>query len=311
MYKPYTDDPDLTPGKLTKNHFIAPDRFELPLRKFEVENPKAIVIALHGFNDYGNAFKDTAQSFNKRRISVIAYDQRGFGETSNTGSWSGASVMAGDLYSLCAAVRKDNPKTPLYILGDSMGGAVAILASTRNPPIAVDGAILIAPAVWGRSTMNPVQVMALWFSAHTMPWLSLDGKGLGLVPSDNREMLKKLSADKLVRKGARTEVLYGMADLMDAALDKSGEIRIPTLIAYGARDEIIPKPALREMVKRLPDSDHWQFLWYDDGYHMLLRDLTAKDRISDIASWIENKGVIKNPHGQLFNAQNRDQMGLF
>ena len=49
------------------------------------------------------------------------------------------------------------PRVPLYLLGESMGGAVAVVAMTGESgtrPPDVDGVILAAPAVWGRSTMD-------------------------------------------------------------------------------------------------------------------------------------------------------------
>ncbi len=310
VYVPYQEMPDLT-GKLTERYFIAPGGATLPLRRYEVSRPKAMVIAVHGFNDYGMAFAGTAKFLNAKQISVIAYDQRGFGEAPNRGHWPGASILVQDLRALTLAVREQYPKTPLYILGDSMGGGVSLLATTERDPLPIDGVILVAPAVWGRSAMNPLQVMALWFSAHTMPWLSLSGKHLDLKPSDNIEMLRALAADPLVQKEARTDKLAGMTDLMDAALAAAPNIQMPTLILYGANDDIIPKPALRSMVRILPDNNHWQFVWYDDGYHMLLRDLQADHVHQDIWSFIDNTSHMTNLRGRLFTATNKREIPLF
>ncbi len=308
-YIPYKPMPD-TMGTITETHFIAPDQTRLKLRRFTAPAQKSIIVAVHGFNDYGNAFAPPAQFLNRNGISLIAYDQRGFGESKNGGHWPGAGILAQDLRDLVLTLRRDHPAVPIYIMGDSMGGGVSILAATADR-LPISGMILIAPAVWGRQTMNPLQVMALWFSAHTMPWLSLSGKHLNIYPSDNTDMLRALAADPLVQKESRTDKLYGMADLMDSALDASARIDTPTLILYGAHDDIIPKPALRAMVKNLPQTDAWQFVWYDNGYHMLLRDLQAEKVTRDIAAWIGGAGQIKSPQGRVFNRQNQDQIPLF
>ena len=47
----------------------------------------------------------------------------------------------------------------------------------------------------------------------------MTGQGFNRTPSDNIEMLKKLGRDKLVIKYTRIDTLYGLVDLMDAALD--------------------------------------------------------------------------------------------
>src|SRR5260370_1286892 len=113
---------------------------------------------------------------------------------------------------------------PFYLLGDSMGGAVAVEAMTGEsgtPVPDVDGVILTAPAVWGRATMDLVPRLALWAGVRLAPGLTLTGRGLEIKPSDNIPMLRALSRDPLVIKETRVDTIYGLVDLMDAALDSA------------------------------------------------------------------------------------------
>ena len=68
----------------------------------------------------------------------------------------------------CALLRRRYPHVPLYLMGESMGGAVAVLAANRAGADALDGVILLAPAVWGRDTMNVFERVGLWL-ADLMP----------------------------------------------------------------------------------------------------------------------------------------------
>ena len=58
----------------------------------------------------------------------------------------------------------------------------------------------------------------------------------------------------------------------------------PALILYGKRDEVIPGQPTRRMVESLPPAppEVRQVAIYDDGYHMLTRDLQADLVLSDI-----------------------------
>ena len=269
---------------------IATDGARLPLRRWLPDGaPEAVVVALHGFNDYSNAFADTGATLAARGVALYAYDQRGFGATARPGLWAGTEAMVADLAAMTALARGRHPGAPLYLLGDSMGGAVVMTALARGAAGPVAGAVLVAPAVWGRETMNPFYRVALWLGAHTVPWLALTGRGLDITPSDNTQMLIALGRDPLVIKETRVDAIHGLVDLMDAALDAAPAIATPLLVLYGAHDEIIPKAPTALMLDRLAGPR--AVAVYPDGDHMLMRDLQANVVHDDLAAWIAAPGA--------------------
>jgi alpha-beta hydrolase superfamily lysophospholipase len=272
--------------------FVAADGQVLPLRKWLPDRPvKAVILALHGFNDYSNAFKGPGEAWAKRGIAVYAYDQRSFGAAPERGFWPGRAALAADAATASQILRGLYPGVPLYLLGDSMGGAVAVVAMTGEsgtPVPDVDGVILTAPAVWGRATMGLLPRLALWGGVRLMPGLTLTGRGLEIKPSDNIAMLRALSRDPLVIKETRVDTIYGLVDLMDAALDSASGLDVPLLVMYGAKDEIVPKTPIRRFVASLPPEcrHRAKLAWYKNGYHMLLRDLEGPVVAADVASWV-------------------------
>ena len=283
--------PDTTSPVLNGDHFLARDGAKLPLKSWLPASgkPHAVIIALHGFNDYSNFFAEPGVYLATRGIASYAYDQRGFGAAPDRGFWPGTNALTRDLETLSALIGKRHAGTPIYLLGESMGGAVIMVAATRVAgTLKVDGVILAAPAVWGRSTMPWYQTTALWLSAHTVPGVTLTGQGLKIVPSDNIEMLRALGRDPLVIKETRIDTLFGLTGLMDAALASAGRFDRRALILYGERDEIIPREPTDSMLANLPDETRHRrkVVIYENGYHMLLRDLQAKTVWSDIADWI-------------------------
>lgn len=284
------------PGKainqplLTGTDFHTPDGEILPVKSWAPENgkPKAVLLALHGFNDYSNFFDAPGTFLAAHAIQSYAYDQRGFGASPGAGLWAGVQAMTGDLGTMIGLIRERHPETPLFLLGDSMGGAVILVAGGNGGLANVDGVILAAPAVWGRATMPWYQRVALWIGVRLAPSLKLTGEGLGITPSDNREMLLALGRDPLVIKATRIDAMYGLTNLMDAALDKAADFTLPALILYGQRDEIIPKMPTRMMLARMPEAARKtrRIAVYEDGYHMLLRDLKAEVPLADIVGWI-------------------------
>jgi alpha-beta hydrolase superfamily lysophospholipase len=282
------------PPRLTDTSFRTSDGVRLPVRRHLPEGPiRAVILGLHGFNDYLNAFEEPARTFARDGIATYAYDQRGFGESPHRGLWPGVDVLTGDAGDFARELRRRYPKTPLFLLGESMGGAVALAALGRDPTISVDGVILAAPAVWARDTMNPFETALLWLGAHTVPWMTLTGRNLHIQASDNIEMLRALGRDPLVIKETRIDTIYGLADLMDAAMAAAPKLPVPALVLYGDHDQVIPRDAVLEMLRKLPAGGHppWRAAFYGTGYHMLLRDLHAATVTRDVVHWIEDESA--------------------
>jgi alpha-beta hydrolase superfamily lysophospholipase len=281
--------------RLDKDRFIAADGESLPLRVWlppgGAGSVKAVILALHGFDDYSHAFAMPAAIWAKDGIATSAYDQRGFGAAPERAFWPGRGPLAADAATASHLLRRLYPGRPLYLLGESMGAAVAIVAETGEsgtPAPDVDGVILSAPAVWGRQTMDLLPRLALWAGVRLFPSMRLTGEQLHITPSDNIAMLRALSRDPLVIKETRIDAIYGLVNLMSAAFAQAPRLNAPLLLQYGARDEIVPRDPVRVFVGDLPrhPAHARRLAYYSAGYHMLLRDLDGKIVAGDVASWV-------------------------
>ena len=283
-------------AKLTEKAVITPDGTELPLHMWSnTEKPQAILLALHGFNDYGTFIKDAATFLGARGVKVYSYDQRGFGRTPHQGFWPGKKAFAHDLIIATRLLTKHHPGIPLYLLGSSMGGAVVMTAMTSDDPPLVTGTILVAPAVWGRNTMPFYQRWALALAVRIIPWFKLSARGLNIKASNNTEMLRALGQDPLVIKETRVDTLWGLVNLMDTALEASMRFDARALILYGKNDQIIGNYPTDLLLSRLPVSakKRQTIKFYQGGYHMLLRDLEGKTVWRDILNWIRTTSLAR------------------
>ena len=286
----------MTP-ELASDAIIARDGTRLPLRHWDAEGgkPRAVIVGLHGMSDYSKAFDMPGKVWAKLGITTLAYDQRGFGVSQNPGVWAGADAMRSDLSDAVAAARARYPGVPVFVLGESMGGAVVLTALAWDKPPAVDGVILVAPAVWSRADMPLTYRAALFLAAHLLPGMILSNSAAGrvvtIVPSDNVEMLRALSRDPLFQKKTRTDTLFGLVNLMDEARTAPDRIAKtpPILFLYGANDQIIPAKPTQSVIAGLENKTPKLPLTvkrYEHGYHMLLRDLEGEQVDKDVADWV-------------------------
>ncbi len=274
----------------TADAFVMADGTRLPYRAWLPEparaDPWAVVLALHGMNDSRDAWEIPAPELTSAGIAVFAPDQRGFGGTTDRGLWPGGDVLAEDAGEMARLLRARYPHARLILMGESMGAAVLMRLATMPDPPKVDGYVLIAPAVWGRSAMNPAMRSALWLAYHLIPGFEVTGRGLHVVATDNIAALRRLSTDPLTLKSTRVDTLRGLVDLMDAAQEAAPDFNAPALVLYGGKDEVIPPRATRQIWDQMPDGVRRAF--YPAGYHLLLRDLGRGEQLGDVIAWIED-----------------------
>ena len=269
---------------LEEDAIIVRDGARLAYTAWAPEAPRAVVIALHGMNDYANAFALAAPYWrDQAEIATIAYDQRGFGRNASAGSWPGAATLRSDLVDVVAAVGDAYPGLPIYLLGHSMGGAVA-LSAAREQALDVDGVILAAPAVWGAGQMSPLYRLSANVAAVFAPGKTLTGERAGRQATDNIDVLRAMAADENVLKETRIDSVLGLVRLMGDGWRASERVTGDFLFLYGEKDDIVPVKTMEKARARLcgPVTAHV----YAEGWHMLLRDLQAENVWRDIANFI-------------------------
>jgi alpha-beta hydrolase superfamily lysophospholipase len=271
---------------LAEDRYVAADGTALPLAVWPAANgpPTAVILGLHGFGDYRKAWEDPAAIWAKAGIATYAYDQRGFGASPTRGRWPGTEALVDDAKAVALLLRAKYPGVPLYLAGESMGGAVALVAADQGAE--VDGLILSATALRSRETFGPVASAGLWFFAHTVPWLPSGPTSIDYMPTDNPKTMEKLRKDPMMLRQVRLDMGYGLVDLMDDARASAERVRLPYLMLHGLGDRIVPQEPVRASIEVMPPRADSKLAFYKKGYHLLLRDNDGKIVAADVESWM-------------------------
>jgi alpha-beta hydrolase superfamily lysophospholipase len=282
--------------RLEQDAFVTFDGERLPMTVWPAVDetgrpvePHAVVAALHGFDDYAQAFAVAGPYWARRGVSTYAFDQRGFGRAPGRGLWAGESAMTKDLRVFCSLLRARHAKAVLAVAGESMGGAVAICAFASSTPPDADRLVLLSPAVWGWTEQPLPNAVGLWLLAHLGPGLPLEPPSFIAAEyrcSDNRAILKAMDHDPNVINATRADATYGLMNLMQRASRRLGAVRVPTLYLYGAHDRMIPKPAAAAAAAELGPLG--RSAYYRQGWHLLDRDLHADVVLADVSSFIDH-----------------------
>jgi alpha-beta hydrolase superfamily lysophospholipase len=104
-----------------------------------------------------------------------------------------------------------------------------------------------------------------------------------------------MGRDPLVQHKTRADAVFGLTNLMDEARTAPARIAAPPpiLFVYGARDQVIPAAPTEAVLAAL--GARAEAHRYDNGYHMLLRDLDRALPQRDIAAWIAARSRSMEP----------------
>ena len=192
--------------------------------------------------------------------SVVAYDMRGYGET--TAATYGFTHLD-DL----RAVLDQVATGPVWLVGSSMGGELAIDAALSDPD-RIAGLVLLAPAVSGAPEptvfdASTEHLVRLWEAAQTSGdldeinriemWLWLDGPSApeGRVSGSARELALQMNAIALKNEIPEESGKSGLA-----AWSRLEEITMPVTVACGDLDLPFVVSRSRELSDWLADSRH-------------------------------------------------------
>lgn len=257
---------------------IAPG-LDLPLTSWLPDGgTRAVFIGLHGYGDFRLAFEEVGPWLAERGMALHAYDQRGFGEAPAHGLWPGRRALARDL---CAALVRFGGKAPTFVLGESMGGGVA-LAATRMTP-RPSGLILVEPAVRNGTRLRPIWDLVFGGLARVRPGLRralVRGRNPLLTPVAAR----RLGGDPRVVRHIRADAYEGLLALATAASAVGRTLRIPTLLLYGRADGIIPARLLERAERDM--APVVTALRYLSAPHLLLQAQGWEAVMADVLAWI-------------------------
>ncbi|MGI9450413.1 MAG: alpha/beta hydrolase [Geminicoccaceae bacterium] len=256
----------------------------LPLMRWPTEGePRAIMLGLHAYGDYRRAFRLAGPWFAEHGVELMAYDQRGFGETASRGVWPGADELIQDFGDTVAILRASFPDLPLYVIGESMGGAVALAGLASGEVVGVDRLIVGAPGVSGDMPLRQLHDSVLRLAALALPWLAIELRRGGRPWLDPSEAAR-LADDPLILRELSVGTYEGLIDLATIASDHLRGALPPTFLLYGELDGTIPRRAVDDLARALNDQD--DFRYYPDRHHLLFHEADSDVVFADCLKWL-------------------------
>lgn len=252
------------------------------------ELPKAGVVIVHGYAEHSGRYADFATYLAKQNIAVYAFDLRGHGRSEGErGYVNSLGNASADLEIFLEAVR-EKADHPLFLLGHSMGGAIAVLFALQldeQPGTLLQGLILSGPFLKvGLVALLVRPLLLLSTFAPQMPTIRLDSTAI----SRDAKVVQRYQHDPLVyhdRLPAQTVV--ALLQATQQIQTQQQRIHLPLLILHGTADRLAMVTG-SELLYAQAQSHDKTLKRYAGLYHEVLNE-SDPQVLEDLLAWLNKR----------------------
>ena len=250
------------------------------------EAPRAVIVVAHGFGEHIGRYGNLVEALVPAGYAVYGPDHRGHGRSGGRRAFIDKyDYLLADLERVFAAVAANHPGTPVFLLGHSMGGNIALAAALRNQD-RLRGLILSGPAVTNDGIAKPLLLLAR-FLGRVAPKLGVRKLSAAGVSRDSN-VVAAYESDPLVFHGK-------MPAGTGAALIRTSNqfpvqlpsLMIPLLVVHGGDDQLVSVESGRT-AHRLAGSIDKKLNVYDGLYHEVFNEPEHERVLDDVRVWLDS-----------------------
>ena len=277
-------------------HFLGAGGLQLYYQSWHQDSPKqGIVVIVHGLGAHSGIFNNLVEFLCDRQFQVYALDLRGHGHSEGQrgyiNSWN---EFRQDLKAFLQLIISQEPNLPLFLLGQSLGGTIALDYALHDGE-QLQGLILLSPALKVR--ISPFKLILGRIFSRFMPHFTLN-TGIDLTTiSRNPQVVAAAAQDGLRHKKGTARLATEFWQAVDWLEANAAKLAVPTLILYGGADRVTLPESSSLLFKTIALADKEQHE-YPQSYHELHQDLDYQAVFADLGNWLD---LYNNVQQQLLN----------
>lgn len=255
-------------------------------QSWEPADPKGVVVIAHGIAEHSGRYRHVAERLAHAGYAVAAGDHRGHGRSQGVrGNIDRMTLVLDDLDAVLTSAARRHPALPLFLLGHSLGGLIALDYALSRGHDHLAGLVLSAPAVdpsVGSAAERLVAPLLSWVLPN-LPITPLDVTAISRDP----EVVAAYRADPLnylgkIRARTGAEVLASVARVGK----QLPAITVPTLIMQGTEDRLV-RPSGAELIRDTVSSDDVTHKTYPGLFHEIFNEPEQDQVLGDVVDWLD------------------------
>jgi acylglycerol lipase len=264
------------------------DGLRLYLRRHEPAGSRGEILIVHGFGEHSGRYAGLTNHLVDRSYSVTAYDHRGHGLSDGLpGHVESFAEYDEDLTRMLKSVRSRSQVKPLFLIGHSMGGLIALRHAARNSST-LSGAIISAPLIEVAVPVPAHKLMIARVSARMAPRMRLDNEIDPSNLSRDPEVGRAYAADPLVNRKVSAKWFAEATRAMQEVVEWAPRIATPLLVMHGTDDRLASVDATRRLFERVTSKDK-ELVVYPGYYHELFNEPEKQEVFERVTDWLNQR----------------------
>jgi len=272
-------------------------KINVPYRSWiPIEKPGVVLLCVHGLGFSSKSFTNFGRRMARCGFAVYALDVRGFGEWMQRQGQSQVDFEAcmSDVESALRTLRKAYPHVPIFLIGESMGGAIALRATSRYPEL-VNGLVSSVPSSDRYAKLNSELVVGARYLEDKNEQMSITPEVMNRATA-NPTLRAKWEAEPTNRLKMTPKELKQFDDFMKGNQDAAALVaNTPVLMLAGFKDKLVKPEGTINLFNELSIKDKLLMV-VGDGEHLLLEENQLTDQLAQlIIDWINNEARSSQP----------------
>lgn len=262
------------------------DPYRGNMMEWNSAHPKNVfLICIHAWGLSAREFDGFGKEMASRGFESTALDVRGFGLNRDQDGMKTIDLKLAidDISQILAKKRKSDPEKKLIVVGESMGGALALKVAAAYPDL-VDGVVCSAPA-WRIFSLKKITMRGLVDQVFGEPGLA--AKSVATMASSDPKLHKQWLSDNVYRMNYSVSEAFAYYRLMQSTPQNAMDIKgIPILVVQGIDDHLSKPDASVKLFKKLK-TKRKQLAIVLGGEHLVFEENQLKPLLASfLEDWI-------------------------
>lgn len=246
----------------------------------------ANLVCVHGLGLHKFVYEPFGKQMARVGINTYSIDVRGFGSFKNApgGSELDLKNTLTDIKGVIEEIRMVRPGMPVVLLGESMGGAIAIQFAAQYPDL-VDGVIACVPSgVRYAQQKEKLKTVVGLMKGGSKPMNV--GPGILKRATANEELRDLWTNDPKARLLLSPKELIRFQSFMNQTDAAAAKVTNPVLMVQGGQDRLVKATGTQDLFRKIGTTDK-DFVILGNAEHLIFEEGQFDEQsVNVISGWI-------------------------